>query len=1055
MNFIRCAVLAMAVQALAWCAPADGLAVGKEVKWRSIGPYRGGRVVAVAGSPAHRDTYYFGATGGGVWKTTDGGENWTPISDGAMKTGTVGSIEVSASDPNVIYVGMGEGCIRGNVSHGDGLYKSIDGGKTWKHAGLGDSRHVPRVRIHPRNPEIVYAAALGHIFGPGGERGVYKSTDSGKTWKQVLSKAGQVGAIDLSMDPNDPNVLYAAMWQVKRTPYSMESGGPLSGLFKTTDGGETWEDLSEKPGMPKGPLGRIGVSVSAANSDRVYAVVEAADGGVFRSDDGGKTWARTNTDRNLRQRAWYYTHVFADPVDPERVYVENVQFWRSDDAGRTFKAIRTQHSDTHDLWIDPKDNQRMICGDDGGAGVTVNGGKSWTAQDQPTAQFYRVALDKEFPYNIYGAQQDNSTVRIPSRTTGFGITDRDWWDVGGGESGWIAPDPRDADVVFAGSYGGYLTRYDHKTGQVRAVNVWPDNPMGYGAEGMKYRFQWNFPILFSPHDPSVLYTGGNMLFKSLNEGQSWTAVSPDLTRNDKTKMGPSGGPITKDNTSVEYYGTIFTVSESPVKKGVIWTGSDDGLVHVTTDGGKTWSNVTPPKEMMPEWIQINSIDASPHDAATCWVAATMYKSDDFKPYLYVTRDSGKSWKKIVAGLPEDSFTRVIREDPARGGLLYAGTETGMWLSMNGGESWESLQSNLPAVPITDLAVHKEMKDLVAATQGRSFWVLDDLAVIHDLFDKRKEIEAAGVYLYPVEAAYRMPGGRARVQGTPTFGENPTPGAVFNYRLKEKPKGELTIEVFDAAGKSVRKLSSKADSGEGEARSGAGGRRGRGAAEPLPAEPGVNRASWNMQYPDAKDFPGLIMWAGSVTGPVAAPGKYTAKLTVGSTTVSREFEIRKDPRLSTTQQDFDKQLALLLQIRDKLTETHEAILTVRDVRKQVEDAAARYRDLPAGKEIGESAKALATKLTAVEEELYQTKLQSSQDPLNYPIRLNNKLAALGGIVGSADTAPTDQSYQLHEELTSKINVQLRTLEGLLKADLEAFNRLVKDKNVPAVLPAAKR
>jgi photosystem II stability/assembly factor-like uncharacterized protein len=1007
----------------------------KSLKYRSIGPYRGGRVTAVTGVPGQPAVFYYGATGGGVWKTDDAGKTWLPVSDGFFRTGSVGSIAVSPSDPNVVYVGMGEGCIRGNVSHGDGVWKSSDAGRTWKHSGLPQSRHIPRIRVHPRNPDVAWAAVLGAIFNASEERGVYKTTDGGKTWRKVLYRNDRAGAVDLALDPSNPNVLYAALWDVRRTPWSLESGGPGSGLFQSTDGGDTWTEITRNPGLPKGLIGRIGVSVSGANPDRVWAQIEAEDGGLFRSDDAGKTWRRVNDNRNLRQRAWYYTHIHADPANPDRVYAQNVQFWRSDDGGATFRPIPTPHSDNHDLWIDPADNRRMINGDDGGASVTVDGGNTWTSQDQPTAQFYRVTLDREFPYNIYGAQQDNTTVRIASRSGGAYITREHWWPVGGGESGWIAPSPKDPNIAFAGSYGGYLTRYDHRTGQTRAVNVWPDNPMGYGAEGMKYRFQWNFPILFSLHDPGVLYTAGNLLFKSTNEGQSWEAISPDLTRNDPSKLGPSGGPITKDNTGVEYYCTIFTVAESPLARGMIWAGTDDGLVWVTEDGGKNWRNVTPPASLMPEWIQINSIEASPHDPKKAYFAATMYKHGDLRPYLYRTTDGGRSWTRITSGIAEDAFTRVVREDPNVAGLLYAGTETGMYVSFNDGGSWESLQLNLPVVPITDLVLHKEMKDLVVATQGRSFWVLDDLPVLHEW--KRR-----GNGFFPVEPAWRMTASWAPVRPGMAVGENPPAGAVFHFWLDEAPQGEAVLEILDARGKVIRRFSSSASQERSEEES-SGGRRGGQAARFQPGK-GLNRFVWDLRHEDAKSIPNLILWAGSVRGPKAAPGRYKARFSAGKTSFEAEFEIRKDPRLTEiTQEDLETQEQFLLQLRDKLTETHEAILKIRDVRSQVEAWGKRDAALE------KAAKDLASRLTAVEEELYQTKNRSSQDPLNYPIKLNNKLAALASVAGSAEARPTAQSQQLYEELASRVNAQLRTLDGLLKKELDAFNRLVRERNLPAV------
>lgn len=1025
----------LTVSLLLAAASAQDLAPAwKNLKYRSIGPYRGGRVTAVAGVPGQPGVFYYGATGGGVWKSADAGRTWLPVSDGFFRTGSVGSIAVAPSDPNTVYVGMGEGCVRGNVSHGDGVYKSTDAGRTWKRSGLPLSRHIPRIRVHPKNPDIAWAAVLGAIFNPSEERGVHKTTDGGRTWRKVLYRNDRSGAIDLALDPSNPNVLYAALWDVKRTPWSLESGGPGSGLFKSTDGGETWTEITRNSGLPKGTIGRIGVTVSGANPDRVWAQIEAEDGGLFRSDDAGKTWRRVNDNRNLRQRAWYYTHIHADPQNPDRVYAQNVQFWRSDDGGATFRPISTPHSDNHDLWIDPGDNSRMINGDDGGASVSTDGGRTWTSQEQPTAQFYRVTLDREFPYNIYGAQQDNSTVRIPSRSPGAFITREHWWPVGGGESGWIAPSPKDSNIVFAGSYGGYLTRYDHRTRQTRAVNVWPDNPMGYGAEGMKYRFQWNFPILFSPHDPNVLYTAGNILFKSTNEGEIWEAISPDLTRNDPSKLGPSGGPITKDNTGVEYYSTIFTVAESPLAKGLIWAGTDDGLVWVTEDGGKNWRNVTPPASRMPEWIQINSIEASPHDAKKAYFAATMYKHGDFRPYLYRTTDGGRSWTRIVQGIPEDAFTRVIREDPNVAGLLYAGTETGMYVSFDDGAAWESLQLNLPVVPITDLALHKEMKDLVVATQGRSFWILDDLPVLHEW--KRR-----GNGFFPVEPAWRMTTAYAPVSPGMTAGENPPAGAVFHFWLDEPPEGEAALEIVDPRGKVIRRFSTRQQEESGAAAEGP--QRGPAPARFQPVK-GFNRFVWDLRHEDAKSIPNLILWAGSVRGPRAAPGRYRARFSAGKVAFETEFEIRKDPRLTdVSQEDLDKQEQFLLQIRDKLTEIHESILKIRNVRAQAEAWGKRDPSLE------KPARELAAKLTAVEEELYQTKNRSSQDPLNYPIKLNNKLAALASVAGAAEARPTTQSYQVYEDLATRANAQLRTLDSLLKKDLEAFNRLVREKNLPAV------
>jgi photosystem II stability/assembly factor-like uncharacterized protein len=1050
----------------------------KALQWRLIGPFRGGRSTAVAGVASQPLVYYFGGTGGGVWKTVDGGINWEPITDNSVfGTGSVGAIGLSDSDPNTIYVGMGESPIRGNVSHGDGVYKSTDAGKTWKRVGLEDTRQISRIRVNPKNPDIVYVAAQGHVWAPNAERGIFRSKDGGKTWQKVFYRSERAGASDLILDPTNPNILYAGFWEVYRKPWTLESGGAGSGIFKSTDGGDTWAEITRSPGLPKAMIGIVGITVSPANPERLWAIVEAEDGGVFRSDDAGKTWTKTNEQRNLRQRAWYYSRIYADPKNADTVYVLNTGFYKSNDAGKTFSGMPVPHGDNHDLWIAPDDPNRMINSNDGGANVSFNGGKSWTEQDQATAQFYRVALDNDFPYNIYGAQQDNSTVRIASRTTGSGIRAADWYDVGGGESGWIAPSPKDSQVVFAGSYGGLITRFDHRTGQLRDVSPYPNNPMGAGADVLKYRFQWNFPILFSPNDPDALYAAGNVLFRSVNEGQAWEVISPDLTRNDKAKQGSSGGPITKDNTSVEYYSTIFTVMESPLEKGLIWTGSDDGLVQLTRDGGKTWSNVTPPKDLMPEWIQINSIEASPHDPATAYVAATMYKWDDNRPYLYKTNDYGKTWKKITNGIRDTAFTRVIREDPGKRGLLYAGTETGLYISFNDGAAWQSLQLNLPTVPITDLAIHKREQDLVAATQGRSFWILDDLPLIHQLMDAGGFSAIKQTKLFRPEDPYRMDGGSPQFPATATIGRNPPNGAVVYYSLKAKPTSDVVLEFLDAAGKSIQKFTAtppkpaatptpgaavasptptpgaaqvttppeEPQAPSGEESEGFG----RSRQTRLTTDVGVNRFVWDLRYADSTRFPGMILWAGELRGPRVVPGNYQVRLTVDGQTTTETFSVKPDPRLHLSPADFAKQLELGLKIRDKVTDTHNAIIQIRDVRKQIDDLLKRVAGQPGAKTINDAATVLKKNLASVEESLYQTKNQSSQDPLNYPIRLNNKLAALAGVVSSADAAPTDQSYTVYNELAMQIDTELTKLGQIMKVDVPAFNQLVRDQNIPAV------
>jgi len=997
------------------------------LKWRSIGPYRGGRSCAVTGVVGQPNVFYFGSTGGGVWKSTDAGASWTNVSDGFFG-GSIGAVAVSESDPNVIYVGGGEKTLRGNLSHGYGVWKSLDAGKTWKSMGLMETRHISRIRIHPKNPDLVYVAAIGHAFGPNPERGVFRSKDGGKTWEKVLFVSNDVGAVDLVLDPSNPRIIYASTWRVRRTPYSFESGGEGSGLWKSTDGGDTWQNISQNEGLPKGTLGIIGVTVSPVNPERVWAIIEAEDGGVFRSDDGGKKWIKLNSDRSLRQRAWYYTRIYADTKNPDMVYVLNVEFHRSKDGGRTFTTIPTPHGDHHDLWIDPNDPNRMIIGDDGGAQVTLDGGESWsTYHNQPTAQFYRVTTDNSFPYRIYVAQQDNTTLRIRHRSEGYAITEADWEETAGGESGHIAVDPRDNDIVYGGSYGGLLERFNHRTKERRLINVYPDNPMGHGAEGMKYRFQWNFPIFFSPHDPRTLYAAANVLFKTTNEGQSWEAISPDLTRNDKSKLGPSGGPITKDNTGVEYYCTIFAAAESPIEKGVIWCGSDDGLIHVTRDGGKTWTNVTP--KDLPEWTMINSIEINPHEKGSVYVAATRYKLDDFSPYIYKTTDYGKTWKRIVKGINKEHFTRVVRCDPVRKGLLFAGTESGVYISFDDGENWKPFQLNLPIVPITDMTIKDS--DLIVSTQGRSIWLIDDISPLREL---TPEIAKKDLHLYTPRPTVRMEGSRPEKQPK-GMGENLQAGVLFTFYLKDEPDSTkpVKLEIFEANGKLIRSFSSVAKE----------------KSDKLEAKAGSNRFTWNMRYPDAERFEGLVLWGGGTQGPKAVPGKYEARLSFAGKTEKVTFEIIKDPRVSATQKDLEEQFEFLIGIRDKLSETHVAIKQIRDICEQI-NALTKRLPKDEAKEIHAAAAELTKKLTKIEETLYQTKNRSSQDPLNFPIRLNNKLSSLASVAGWGDNKPTDQMIVVRNELVRQIDEELASLKILLEKDVPAFNELMRQKAIPSVI-----
>jgi len=1033
------------------------------LEWRLVGPFRGGRSAAVAGLSDHPNVYYFGATGGGVWKTTDAGSSWTNVSDGFFG-GSIGAVAVSDWDPNVVYAGGGEKTVRGNVSHGDGFWKSTDAGKTWTFSGLGDSRHISRIRIHPRNPDRVYAAVMGHLFGPNEERGVYRSEDGGENWERVLFANEDAGAVDLVMDPTNPRVLYASTWRIRRTPYSLESGGEGSGLWKSTDGGDSWTELTGNDGLPEGIWGISGITVSPSNPQNLYAIVEADKGGVFRSRDGGETWSQVNDERKLRQRAWYYSRIYADPADEDSVYVLNVRFHRSKDGGKTYESISVPHGDNHDLWISPDDSLRMVQSNDGGANVSFDGGETWSQQtNQPTAQFYRVSTDNAFPYRLLGGQQDNSAVRIRSRSAfGGSIGLRDWESTAGGESGHIVANPDDPDIVYGGSYDGFLIRLDHRTGEVRGVDVWPDNPMGWGAAELKYRFQWNFPIFFSPHDSGVLYAAANVLFKTTDEGASWEAISPDLTRNDKSTQGPSGGPITKDNTSVEYYGTIFSAAESALEPGVLWAGSDDGLIHLSRDGGANWDNVTPPE--MPEWTMINGIEVHPTEPGGLYVAGTRYKLDDFRPYLYKTTDYGATWTAINEGIDESHFTRAIRADPGRPGLLYAGTERGVYVSFDDGGSWRSLQLNLPIVPITDLAVKEG--DLIAATQGRSYWILDDLAPLHVLDDG---VVDSAFHLFDPQPALRLAGGGFR-RGNRFAGQNPRSGVIVDFLLGEVANGEeISLEFADAEGEVIRRYEGKAefevDEAEAEAaaaedegdRSGEEEEQGEAAGKKEKPDPnvgklevkeGLNRFAWDLEATPAKDFDGMIMWAGDVDGPRVPPGNYTVTLGVGEESASAQVELLKDPRSSATQADLEAQYAFVLGIRDKVSEVHQAIRDIRQVRDQLGDLEARFNG-DGFEDLVAATKALDEKMGEVEKALYQTQNRSRQDPLNFPIRLNDKLSGVGGHASIGDAAPTAQHHAVRDELLAAVDAELAKLAEIWTVDLPALNNEVQAAAVPAL------
>jgi len=1049
----------------------------KGMQYRLVGPFRGGRVVAVSGVVGQDAVYYFGAVAGGVWKTTDGGLNWKPIFDKTKDASpSIGAIAVAESDPNVIYAGTGEACIRGNIVGGNGVWKSLDAGKTWRFVGLADTHAIGRLAVNPKNPDVAFVAALGHPFADNEERGIFRTRDGGKTWEKVLYKDARSGGIDVVFDPSNSNILFAALWRARRTPWSLDSGGAGSGLYRSIDGGTTWNELKGH-GLPEGILGRIGVTVSGANPNRVWAVIEAEKGGIYRSDDGGDSWHLMTDDHRFRQRAWYYSHIFADPKSAETVYILNTGVYRSNDGGKTFNPIRAPHGDNHALWIDPTNPKRLINGNDGGATISTNGGESWTSlYNQPTAQFYHVTTDNRFPYYIYGAQQDNTTVGIASASAEGSIDRPDWYDVGGGESGYIAPDPTDPLIVYAGSYGGDITRRDQHTHEEQAINPWPVNPIGWAAADVKHRFQWTEPIVFSPHDAKTLYFAGEVLFKTTDGGMSWTIISPDLTRNDKSKQASSGGPITKDNTGVEVYDTIFSVVESPVRKDLIWAGTDDGLVHLTRDGGQKWENVTP--KTMPEWGTVSMIEASPRDAGTAYLAVERHKMDDFTPYVFKTTDFGKSWTKLVTGIPANDYVHAVRVDPSRAGLLFAGTEQGVYASFDDGGHWQALQINLPVAPVNDLVIKKSdnRNDLVVATHGRSFWVLDNITPLEQYEESVPQQEA---HLFTPSATSHTVFRGSFFRATGNVGKNPPAGAVIDYWLKtalkkpdkkeasgattdSKPKTEeankgegekkeeppkITLEILDSSGKVIRKFPKKKEEGAEDEENPF---ERNPSADALPADAGLNRFVWDLRYEGATKVPRAPLWGGNTDGPVALPGTYQVRLTVLGKSYTAPLEVKADPRLKVSHEDLAKQFDLLLKIRDKVTETDDAIIQIRDVRDQVNAENKRLKNDPREKAIEDAGQALDKKMTEVEEQLIQTKAKSGQDVLNFPVRLNNHLVALDGVVGSADSAPTKQSYEVFDMLSTAVDEQLAKWKAIVSTDVAAYNNLIKQQEVPAIM-----
>ena len=1045
----------------------DGL-----LQWRNIGPFRGGRVVAVAGDPRDSNTFYFGAVCGGVWKTTDAGQYWTNITDGYFNTSSVGALEVAPADPNVIYAGTGESTIRIDVSIGDGIYKSTDAGRTWKHMGLKDTRQIAKIRTHPDNADLVYVAAFGHAFGDNKERGVYRSKDGGETWENILHISEQTGAIDITIDKNNPRIIYASMWQAYRNFWEISSGGEESGIWRSMDGGDTWEDISKSKGLPKGILGKIGVAASPVQPGRLWAIIEhQPDGGIYRSDDYGETWVVGSKDQRMISRAWYYMHVTADPQDANTIYINNLSFWKSTDGGHNWTEITTPHGDNHDVWIFPTNNKIMVQGNDGGACVSLNGGASWSSiYNQPTAQFYHLDVDTNEPYRVYGTQQDNSSLSVPSRSPYSSILWDDCYIAGSGESGYIAVKPDDPNIVFVGAIGSSpgggnsLQRYNHKNKQIRLISTWPRSTTGLGAQAEKYRFTWTYPIVFSPHDSDTLYISGNYIFKTTNQGQSWEIISPDLSKADPETLKPSGGPINRDAVGAEHYAVVFSFAESPHEAGVLWAGSDDGLLHISKDGGENWTDITPPD--LPEWTRFEMIEPSPHDKATAYVAATRFKNDDYKPYVFKTTDYGASWTSITDGITDDHFTRAIREDPEKEGLLYLGTEFGLYVSFNAGDSWEQFQLNLPISPIYDMKVKNN--DLVVATHGRAFWILDDLTVLHQYSD---EIAEKSAYLFAprttervlpkvFEGMFESGDGKQymstlgvvaayTVKETPehgretTFldsGDNPPKGAVVTYYLQEEPTETITLTFKDADGNDIKTFKSlHADEAEKE----------EGASDDKPKElrissnAGWNRFVWDLRYPDAEKVePYNDNQMGFTKGPHAVPGTYQVTLKVGDDEMTQSFDIVKEAGVETSDEGLKKQFDLLMDIRNKVSATHKKVNQMRDIRAQLKGWQNRIGSDAAP--LKDALKEIEKQVLEVEKELMIPDTRAGwPDNMNNGVRLASQLSGLTFDVALGDYQPTDEQVSAYGELVEEIDVVADKFDEIVDGNLAELNTMLSN------------
>lgn len=1041
------------------------------LQWRLVGPFRGGRAVAVTGDPVEKRTFYFGAVDGGVWKTTNAGATWQNLTDDKSTIASVGAIAVAPSDRNVIYVGTGETDFREDLTVGDGMYRSTDGGSSWKHLGLERTEQIAAIRVDPKDPENVFVAAFGHAFGPNSDRGVYRSRDGGATWKRVLFVDDSTGAIDLAMDPTNPRILYAAMWRFQRFPWGFSAGGGKSGLWKSTDGGDSWTELTGNPGMPEVPVGRIGVSVSGSMPNRVYAYVETSPddslGGIYRSENSGASWKRVNGDQDFMVRPWYYSLITADPKDPNVLWVMNLGTYKSIDGGHSFQRVRVPHGDDHELWIDPGDSNRMIEGNDGGATLSMDGGENWSSQDnQPTSQFYHVLADNRFPYRLYGAQQDNTSVMIKSRSDDGAISRQDWVELPFGESGYLAVDSKNPEISYGASYWGQIQRLNEKTNELRDISVGFPNYDGYAAKDVPLRFQWTFPLLFSPHEPSTMYTAAHRVFRTINEGESWTAISPDLTLHDPATLGHVGGPITRDETGTEIYATIFAFAESPVKAGVLWAGSDDGLVHVSRDNGATWQDVTP--HFGGKFTRVSIIDPGHFDAGTAYVAANRYQQDDFHPYLYRTTDYGKTWTRIDAGIPELAYTRVIREDPVARGLLYAGTESGVYVSFDDGAHWQSLQLNLPRSSARDLVVHDN--DLVVATHGRSFWVMDHVSVLRQV---TAAVRREPVHVFVPDSAIRWDAGAGR--RSPVVGQNPRGGVSVDYWLREKPSGPVTLDFLDRAGKVLRTFSSMGtpapDSSAKDSvakdsvakaqrdTTAAQGRKkkieGADSTSYAPSDSlvttraGMNRFVWNLRYPDVKHITNIIVDYGTTTGMQVLPGTYSVRLTSGGKSLTQPFTVVNDPRTTAAPAALQSQLAAWTQLRDHIDSTVNAAKNIETMQEQVDARVKQVKSQSYAARVQSAAKPMRAKMEEIREALVEVHSHADEITLHYPVKLYNMMLTLNGQLLSGDAAPTQSQLESLKDLSGKVDAQMQKLRQLETDDVGAFNRLMKELDVPAV------